>query len=336
MNASFEMFLLAAEELNFSKAAERAFISQQALSDHIRRLEEMYRVRLFERRPRLRLTPEGQAMLRHLSALRVMEHNLANELSDINEGIRGTIHVGLSATRGSIIVPRFMPEYQKEYPKADIQIQLNDTRWLEQLLIRDRLDLFLGVDASENVLFEKTPVCEEPLYLIISDALLRERFGPRCDGLTAQFREGADLSLFQDIPFVQGHATSTTTSAIRQFLLEHHVELKIPICVSNFDIIIDLCRTGLYATVSSAFHLIRLLEEGPVPEGKRMHIFPIKGMTKTLSIEIVEHRDAQRLQYLERFKEGLRAFLVQENDRLSQRLRDYISTDADAKTGLRP
>ena len=39
---SLEYFLIAAEELNFTRASERLFITQQALSSHIKRLEEEY------------------------------------------------------------------------------------------------------------------------------------------------------------------------------------------------------------------------------------------------------------------------------------------------------
>ena len=56
---SIEYFLRTVEEMNITKAADRLFISQQALSSHIRRLEDEYHVRLFERKPCLHLTPEG-------------------------------------------------------------------------------------------------------------------------------------------------------------------------------------------------------------------------------------------------------------------------------------
>ena len=58
----FEYFLVAAEELNITKAAAKLYISQQYLSAHIHRLEEQYGVELFQRRPTLQLTLAGKAM----------------------------------------------------------------------------------------------------------------------------------------------------------------------------------------------------------------------------------------------------------------------------------
>ena len=60
---AFHIFLTVVEEMNFSRAANRLYITQQSLSGHIKRLEEHYHVRLFQRRPRLSLTPEGEAMV---------------------------------------------------------------------------------------------------------------------------------------------------------------------------------------------------------------------------------------------------------------------------------
>ena len=58
MNISLEYFLAVAEEESISRAAERVMVSQQDMSNHIRRLEKQYGL-LFERRPRFALTPAG-------------------------------------------------------------------------------------------------------------------------------------------------------------------------------------------------------------------------------------------------------------------------------------
>lgn len=97
MMMGFKMFMLAAEEMNFSRAAEIAFVTQQCLSDHIKKLEDSYGVKFFTRRPRLSLTPEGEAMLRYISRLNVLGVDL-KVIHDIplllgHEGSRTTFGV---------------------------------------------------------------------------------------------------------------------------------------------------------------------------------------------------------------------------------------------------
>lgn len=67
---SIEYFLAAAEEMNITRAAERLFISQQALSSHLKRLEEEYGVPLFERRP----SPAPDHVRRADGVLRKADH----------------------------------------------------------------------------------------------------------------------------------------------------------------------------------------------------------------------------------------------------------------------
>ena len=314
MTNGFKMFLLAAEELNFSRAAERAFVTQQCLSDHIKRLEEMYHVTLFQRKPRLQLTPEGHAMLRYLSRMQALEDSMINELCDISEGVRGTINFGVSSTRGGIIIPKLIPQFQKDFPNVDVQVQLNDTKRLELQLINNKLDIFLGVDTSQHVMFNRAGVCEDSLYLVMSDTLLRTYFPDTYEIRMAEFPKGADLSLFKEVPFVQGHNTSTTTYAISQFLMKYDIELKIPISASNFDILIELCQTGLYATITPCFHLIRLIQMNRMlPNEMKMHVFPIKNLNHKLNVEIITHRDAQPLLHMSTFVRMLKDFLIKEN-----------------------
>ena len=155
MTTSFQMFLLAARELNFSRAAELAYVTPQCLSDHIRRIEEHYGVTLFTRRPKLRLTAEGETMLRYLTRIRALEGDMENELADVSGGVRGTLQLGLPTTRGAILLPQTVTQFRRQFPHVEVEVQLADTRSLETLLLGGTLDLFLGVDASQHALFRR-------------------------------------------------------------------------------------------------------------------------------------------------------------------------------------
>ena len=58
-------FLVAAEELNFTRAARRLYISQQSLSGHILKLENYFGVELFDRSPPMTLTSAGTCLMRY-------------------------------------------------------------------------------------------------------------------------------------------------------------------------------------------------------------------------------------------------------------------------------
>ncbi len=323
MNNSLKMFLLAAEELNFTRAAERAFVTQQCLSDHIKRLETSYNIKLFKRKPNIELTPEGQAMLRYASKIQALEVSMIQELSDIHEGIRGTIYFGISNNRGALIIPKFVPRFQEVFPNIDVQIMLDETRRLEPLLLNGKLDMFLGGDTIQHELFERTPIYEDPIYLIVSASLLKTYFPDSYEQTVQMFSHGADLSRFEHVPFVQGHMISTTTQATAQFLLKNHITLKTPISVSNFITMIELCRSGKYAAIAPSFHLLEVIrrEQVGIHDGEKLHIFPIKGFDKKLNIEIITHRDAQPLRHRKVFINLLRESLLEEN----KKVQDYIA-----------
>ena len=61
---NLKYFIVTAEEMNFTKAAKRLFISQQSLSNHIAKLEDYFGVQLFDRNTPLTLTDAGKAFLR--------------------------------------------------------------------------------------------------------------------------------------------------------------------------------------------------------------------------------------------------------------------------------
>ena len=63
---NLEYFLVAAEELNFTRAAKKLFISQQSLSNHISNLEKEFDVVLFNRTSPLTLTYAGPVSYTHL------------------------------------------------------------------------------------------------------------------------------------------------------------------------------------------------------------------------------------------------------------------------------
>ena len=143
MLQSFELFLLAAEELNFSKAAERAYVTQQCLSDHIKRLESSYGVPLFYRKPQIALTPYGKALQSSVQNIKLIETNLEHEFQAIAGEERGEFSFGINATRARSLLPDIYPAFYARYPQIHVNVRLNETRMMETQLLNGKLDMCL-------------------------------------------------------------------------------------------------------------------------------------------------------------------------------------------------
>ncbi len=113
---SLEYFLVVAEELNITRAAERLFITQQALSNHIKRLETEYDAVLFHRKPALSLTQKGEELKYWVQQILMADKNLRANLHDIGTSCRGRIRIGVSRLRAFRMMPEIMDRFSRLYP----------------------------------------------------------------------------------------------------------------------------------------------------------------------------------------------------------------------------
>ena len=107
---SLHYFQELSKDLNMTKTAERLYISQQTLSNHIQRLEQYYNAPLFYRKPSLSLTCAGEFVLGFAQVMEKEERNLKDILSDIERQERGTLRVGASTVRSIQLLPQ-IPGY---------------------------------------------------------------------------------------------------------------------------------------------------------------------------------------------------------------------------------
>ena len=109
------------KDLNMTKTAERLYISQQTLSNHIQRLEQYYGTKLFYRKPSLSLTCAGEFVLSFAQVVGKEERNLKDILSDVEHQERGTLRVGASMARGTQFLPRILPDFHQMYPRVEVR-----------------------------------------------------------------------------------------------------------------------------------------------------------------------------------------------------------------------
>lgn len=97
---SLYYFVELAKELHVTHTAQKLYISQQNLSQHIQKLEQYYGVTLFNRKPKMTLTYAGEQLLAVATKILAEENELINRLSNISTNRKGHLKVGIPGYRG--------------------------------------------------------------------------------------------------------------------------------------------------------------------------------------------------------------------------------------------
>jgi DNA-binding transcriptional LysR family regulator len=137
-------FLAVAEDLHFTRAAQRLHIAQPALSQQIRQLEEEVGAKLLERtNRRVALTPAGETF-RVRAALVVEQANRAlSEASQIGRGEAGTVSIGFVSSAVYGVLPDLLRHFRESVPAAKVELQ--ELEPAEQLEGIEQFRLDLGL-----------------------------------------------------------------------------------------------------------------------------------------------------------------------------------------------
>jgi len=141
---------------SFSAAADALSYSQPAVSQQIARLEVQAGVKLIERQPKgIRLTPAGEALVRHTERILAQLAEAQEELGEIATSARGRLRIGSFATAAGTIVPRAVSSFRHRRPGVTVDLQLMDPPQSIPALRRGELDLAIseegGFDDDPNL-----------------------------------------------------------------------------------------------------------------------------------------------------------------------------------------
>ncbi len=197
-----QYFLMVAEELNITRAAERLYISQQSLSTHISNLEKEVNVKLFTRSPKLALTYAGSLFVDTSHNILNLHSQFMNQVGDIDHHYTGNLRLGISHTCGLALLPEIFPAFKKEFPLVDFSLFEGNSTQLEEELVHNRCDFVI---CFHPVLVEDAhiiPLCKVRLILAVPKSFTDSIFGDKAADIRENAQFGIDIGLFRSLPFV--------------------------------------------------------------------------------------------------------------------------------------
>ncbi|RRD53310.1 LysR family transcriptional regulator [Buchananella hordeovulneris] len=232
-----------AEERNFTRAAERCFVVQSALSHQIKALEREIGIQLFARTSRrVELTPAGEAFVRAARQSLAAAERAVTDAAAATGQIQGALNIGVIPTVTAVDVPHLLAAFHSKHPAVRIALRTGGSEKFLSDIHAGQLDVaFLG-------LAECTPPQRVATQELSREALVAVL--PAAHPLTSSTRVTLeDLANERFVDFPSGTAGRAQTDlAFSAVGLQREVAFE----AMSIDLILGLIRNGMAAGLLSA------------------------------------------------------------------------------------
>jgi DNA-binding transcriptional LysR family regulator len=162
-------FLEVAKQGSFSRAGEKVFRSQSAVSAQIRQLEQEYGDRLLDRSGKtVKLTPAGQVFYEYAQQLRALRDESLTAVADHSRTPRGTLRVGANEATCLYVLPGVFAEYCRRYPPVQISIYRNFTYKIVEKLENGAVEVGILTLPIQSPSLKIHPIFRDKLMLMVS------------------------------------------------------------------------------------------------------------------------------------------------------------------------
>jgi len=165
-------FVTVAEERHLTRAAERLFTSQPAISAHIKALEEELGLALFDRTPRgMQLTPAGAQLLERARHALAAAQDFLQQARGMKDELMGSVRIGLNTDADFLRLPELQARLVAEHPRLEIEYHSGRTGSNIPALRVGRLDAAFVSGDCDDPLLESCYLCDEELAVAVPESL---------------------------------------------------------------------------------------------------------------------------------------------------------------------
>lgn len=167
-NFRLKVFRVVANHLNFSRAAEELLLTQPAVTQQIKALEDEYGVTLFDRSGgRIALTPSGQALWPYANKLKDLSEEAKSAVMAASGRLGGQPSLGASQTIGQYLLPALVAGFLRENPRVRVSARSGNTDAILQALVERTIQLALIEGPALRKDIHLDPFMEDHMVLVV-------------------------------------------------------------------------------------------------------------------------------------------------------------------------
>lgn len=299
------MFMYAVEEMSFSKAAQKAFVTQQCLSNHIHRLEVSCGVKLFERTPHLQLTEAGKTLYQSFIQIRDIEEGTLQKLKTDTSSIHGTIRFGTHLNRARIFLIDPFLEFHEKYPDVELDVYFIHSAYTEKVLDEGTADVILGANCTALANTRADRIGEEDIVFLASPDLLKERIPDWDESRKTLTRK--ELSM---IPLTASSNISIMAQNLHRTMLKAGFESKYIFKIEDNNAQMAICKSGKAAMFCPENQLIKadLSCHSEISSSAKLQVLKLENYSDFMSIDLITSAQRNLPTYVTDFCSMIRTY----------------------------
>ncbi len=212
MADKLQVFLKVVKHMNFSQAAKELYMTQPAVSQYIKSLEDELHVQLFDRsKKKVQLTKAGEIVAYYGKEIIMLSTKMNRALDDLTNQVTGQLQLGASYSYGEYLLPQRLAIFLTDYPQVTPQICIDNTKEIANKIINHSLDLGIieGSIHNKRIVMHKIAV----------------------DHMAVVAKSGQTVDNLSDQTWIVREQGSGTREAFDHFINEYHI---VPLRVLEF------------------------------------------------------------------------------------------------------
>ena len=270
-----EFFVMVVEQGSFSKAAERVYRTQPAVSIAIRRLEEEIGAPLFDRSQKTPLLTEVGELVydyaKRMLSLRAQALDVVAELKSLQ---RGRVRIGANESTSLYLLPHLILDYRARHPDVKVEIFRHTSEHLRREVLDRNVDFALLAFEPVDSELESFPVLRDELVLIMHpEHALASRKSLRVNEL------GAEV-------FLAHNVNTGSRSKVMETFAQHHTPLNITLELATIETIKRFVQLKIGLAFVPRMCVAEELERGTLTS------IPVEDLTYIRTLWVTHRRQA--------------------------------------------
>jgi len=239
-----KVFQSVAHHLSFTKASNELFITQPAITKHIKELEAEFEVKFFDRvGNKIILTQAGNVLLSYADHIFSLHNEVKFELSQLKGTIEGNLRLGASTTIAQYVIPSALATFNQQFPEVKLSLINGNTEDIEQRLLKHEIDIGIVEGKPTNSDIRYTSFLNDELLVFTS-------------AQNTIISNSASNDEFMKLPLVLRERGSGTLEIIEKSLQHYHISpknLNVLLFLGSTEAIKSFIKTGNGVGIVSRF-----------------------------------------------------------------------------------